>query len=114
MNIQRRLPEVKEGTIADCVARFLLQYRVTPHTTTGRSPAELLFGRNIRTRLHAICPDLSRTVERKQQQQKRHRDQRSKTRVDYSSQGLCEELLAWTTLVTRVSIEKCWTLLIHG
>ena len=31
--------------------RFLLQYRATPHLTTGRSPAEMLFNRRIRTKL---------------------------------------------------------------
>ena len=30
---------------------FLMMYRSTPHTTTGVSPAELLFGRRIRTKL---------------------------------------------------------------
>ena len=30
---------------------FLLMYRSTPHTTTGVSPAELLFGRKLRTNL---------------------------------------------------------------
>ena len=30
---------------------FLMMYRSTPHSTTGVSPAELLFGRDIRTKL---------------------------------------------------------------
>ena len=30
---------------------FLMMYRSTPHSTTGVSPAELLFGRKIRTKL---------------------------------------------------------------
>ena len=37
---------------------FLLNYRATPHPTTGISPATALFGRAIRTRL----PELSVTV----------------------------------------------------
>ena len=48
----------REGTIEDRIARFLLQYRVTPHSTTRTSPAELLFGRQIRMRLDAVKPDL--------------------------------------------------------
>ncbi|XP_014678136.1 PREDICTED: uncharacterized protein K02A2.6-like [Priapulus caudatus] len=36
--------------------KFLTAYRSTPHTTTGVSPAELLFGRKIRTKL----PDVIR------------------------------------------------------
>lgn len=31
------------GTVEDKIAHFLLQYQVTPHTTTGISPAELYF-----------------------------------------------------------------------
>ena len=30
---------------------FLMNYRATPHLTTGRSPAEMLFGRRLRTKL---------------------------------------------------------------
>ena len=30
---------------------FLLQYRATPHTSTEKSPAEMLFGRRIKTKL---------------------------------------------------------------
>lgn len=33
------------------VHKYLVAYRSTPHTTTGVSPAELLFGRKMRTEL---------------------------------------------------------------
>lgn len=33
---------------------YLLMYRVTPHTVTGKPPAELMFGRNIRDKLPNI------------------------------------------------------------
>src|SRR5258705_2636038 len=36
------------GDIKTNVARFLLQEHITPGTTTGRSPAELLMGRRLR------------------------------------------------------------------
>ena len=39
------------------VSRFLLRYRVTPHTTTQLSPAELMMGRKLRTRLDLLRPD---------------------------------------------------------
>ena len=35
---------------------FLLNYRTTPHSTTGISPSELLFGRQIRDKLPATTP----------------------------------------------------------
>ena len=40
--------------------RHLKMYRATPHPTTGRSPAELLFARKFRTKL----PDVRRNAER--------------------------------------------------
>ena len=45
--------------------RFLLHYRVTPQTTTGQAPAELLMGRKPRTRMHLVQPDIKDTVLRK-------------------------------------------------
>ncbi|XP_055589077.1 uncharacterized protein LOC129741378 [Uranotaenia lowii] len=38
--------------------KFLLSYRASNHTTTGRSPAELMFGHKIRTKL----PQISRSI----------------------------------------------------
>jgi transposase InsO family protein len=36
--------------------QFLLKYRVTPHTATGISPAEIMFGRKVRTLLDLVNP----------------------------------------------------------
>lgn len=41
--------------------KFLLAYRVTPHTTTGVAPAELMFGRALRTKLPEMS-DPERTL----------------------------------------------------
>lgn len=46
---------------------FLCRYRNTPHATTGETPAKLLFGRNIRTRLDLMKPDIKSSVQEKQQ-----------------------------------------------
>lgn len=42
------------------IHRFLLHYRSTPHTTTGKSPAELLFNRKINTRLNLLKNSLNK------------------------------------------------------
>ena len=38
--------------------QFLLNYRTTPHATTGRAPATLLFGRNVRNKLPQVTATL--------------------------------------------------------
>ena len=47
-------------SIECCLARVLFQYRITPHSTSGVSPSQLLFGRRIRSHLDFIQPDLAR------------------------------------------------------
>ena len=56
------------GTNVDTVlARYLLRYRNTPHSTTGESPAMLLMGRRLRTHLDLLTPSVHKHVEAKQQ-----------------------------------------------
>ena len=38
------------------LSKFLLRYRTTPHTTSGKSPAELIFRRQIKTRFDLLHP----------------------------------------------------------
>ena len=42
------------GDLDTRLARFLFQYRLTPHTTTGLSPAEMLLGRRPRSHLDLL------------------------------------------------------------
>ncbi|CAB4017152.1 PREDICTED: LOW QUALITY PROTEIN: uncharacterized protein K02A2.6-like [Paramuricea clavata] len=48
------------------MAKFLLAYRNTPHSTTGESPSVLFWGRPLRTRLDLVKPDLQRKVMNRQ------------------------------------------------
>ena len=66
--------------LEDLISRFLLTYRITPHSTTGTSPAELLFSRRPRTRLDLVLPDVSGRVRANQQRQKQARDKHTKHR----------------------------------
>ena len=50
---------------------FLLTYRATPHSVTGRSPAELFLEREVRTRFSFLKPNLTRRVEEMQEKQTR-------------------------------------------
>ena len=48
--------KLKEGTLPTKAARFMFNYRTTPHTTTGHSPAEHMFGRKLRKHLDLLKP----------------------------------------------------------
>ncbi|XP_061735502.1 uncharacterized protein K02A2.6-like [Nerophis ophidion] len=58
------------------LSNFLLMYRSTPHTVTGRTPAELFLKRQLRTRFSLLKPDLARRIEGKQAAQKLYHDKR--------------------------------------
>jgi len=45
--------------------QILIQYRNTSHPATGKSPAELMFARNLRTRLDLLLPTESEHIENK-------------------------------------------------
>lgn len=74
------LKKDSEGSLEDRLSQFLFQYRITPHATTGISPAQLLMGRQPRSRLDLVRPDLDGKVRHRQEQQKVNRDKHSKPR----------------------------------
>nr|XP_049692720.1 uncharacterized protein K02A2.6-like isoform X1 [Helicoverpa armigera] len=69
-------------TIYDKIAKYLFDYRNSKNSTTDKSPAELVFGRSLRSRLDLLNPfapsssststDLTQTVARKQSLQAKH------------------------------------------
>ena len=71
----------KEGSIQEVLSRFLLMYRVTPHSTTGVSPSELLMGRRLRIRLDLCFPNVDKAVHEAQRRQKLYRDNSKQLRV---------------------------------
>ena len=56
------------------LANFLIKYRSTPHSVTGRTPAKLMVKRQLRTRLTLLKPNLAQIVESEQMKQKFHHD----------------------------------------
>ena len=62
------------------MARALFSYRITPQSTTGKSPAELLCGRKLRSTLNLIHPDFQSRVRGKQQKPKHYHDMHARTR----------------------------------
>ena len=53
------------GALQKNLCQFLLHYRSTPHTTTGKTPAEIMFGRNIKTRMDLLHPQSTEKQESK-------------------------------------------------
>ena len=52
--------KLEGGTLQDRINKFLLHYRSTPQATTGISPAELLMGRCLKSKISLVHPDISR------------------------------------------------------
>lgn len=63
--------------------RLLLTYRSTEHPTTGRTPASLFLGRELRTRLTLVRPNVEEKVMDSQDKQKATHDTHSKFREFY-------------------------------
>ena len=55
------------GDLYSTLSRFMLSYRTTPHSSTGVSPAELLFNRKLNTRLNFVKPKLSSIINEQEQ-----------------------------------------------
>ena len=55
-----------ESTLSKELSTFLIAYRNAPHSTTGASPATLLLGRPLRTRLNLLNPNCDTNVANKQ------------------------------------------------
>lgn len=55
-NALKRMMMVKNTNIHSALQKLLLQYRSMPHATTGKSSAELLFGRKLHIKLDLIRP----------------------------------------------------------
>eukprot|EP00731_Ephydatia_muelleri_P001691 Em0001g1691a len=61
------------------LSNFLFQYRITPHSSTGVSPAELLMGRRLRSHLSQLHPE--GRIKNAQRRQKRDHDKTVKQRT---------------------------------
>ena len=70
----------KTGSIETRVARFSFAYRNIPQSTTGVSPAVMMFNRPLRCHLDLLKPDIEATVQSRQFQQQLNHDAHSKDR----------------------------------
>ncbi|XP_062546621.1 uncharacterized protein K02A2.6-like [Armigeres subalbatus] len=67
---KRSIKKIQEGRdiVRESLNTFLITYRTTPNPSTpnGKSPAEIMFGRRIRTSLELLHPPVERTTVQKQ------------------------------------------------
>lgn len=92
---QARLSKQDDDVV---ISRYLLVYRNTPHSTTGVSPAMLLMGRRLRTRLDLMLPSF----------QKRVNSSQDKMVKQSKSHGLCELELGDNVLVRNFGKGDKW------
>ncbi|XP_031432706.1 uncharacterized protein K02A2.6-like [Clupea harengus] len=74
------IKKTKGDTLETKIARFLFNYRITPQSTTGLSPAEMLMSRRLRSTLDLLLPDVKSKIQKKQLKQKAQHDLHSKWR----------------------------------
>ena len=68
------LKRLSSGSLNTRLSRFLFHYRLMPHSATGVSPAEMVFGRKLRSQLDLLRPSEGRKARQSQKQQKRGHD----------------------------------------
>ena len=71
---------MSSGTLETKIQRYLFNYRIMPQGTTGLPPAQLLMGRQLRSRLDLVVPNVAKRVQHAQVTQKEHHDAHSKAR----------------------------------
>ena len=77
-SVKECLNKMMTRRIETKLARFLFNYRNIPHSTTGKSPTELLFGKKVRTHLDHLHPDEAKVVEGQQLKQNVYHDRHAK------------------------------------
>ena len=64
--LKNGLCKTKGGDLESRLYKYLARYLLTPHSTTGQTPAELLMNRKPRSRLDLVYPWLEGEVLKKQ------------------------------------------------
>ena len=77
-DLQRGDEEAIHFSLSTWLLRFLFKYRITPHSTTGVSPAKLMLGRKLRCHLDHMHPDLRGIVQQSMDRQKQAHDSRAR------------------------------------
>ena len=106
--------------LQEAVTSILFQYRSTPHTSTGRTPFELMESNKVRTTLSLVLPSMQRRNESRQQQKITNRDSSTSSTLRVFNIG--ETVLVYNTLtksndigkVTKKVGNNCYDVMING
>ena len=79
--VKEYLKKPSSETLQSRLSRFLFRYRITPHTTTSVSPAELLMGRRLRSRMDLVLPNLAQRVSTQQEKQAAYRNKHTQVKT---------------------------------
>ena len=74
------LKKLKSGSLETKLSRFLFSYCSAPHSSTGLSQAELMFGRRLYSPLDNLCPSHERKMHQEQEHQRSIHDRRARPR----------------------------------
>nr|VZI07157.1 unnamed protein product [Spirometra erinaceieuropaei] len=95
-----------EADLATKLSRFLFNYRIKPNDSTGASPTELMFKRQLRTRLDLLNPSMHDRVIAKQTKMKARYDVNTRPRVVEPNESVYTRLeheTNWCPAVVRTS-----------
>ena len=76
-----RSAKLERSSSKQVLYRFLRHYRATPHSTTGKSPAEMLFGRKIRTEIPSVVESHCNSEEYHEEVGKKDDSQKRKMKI---------------------------------
>ena len=115
MDISSSLPLLQEA-----VTKILFQYRATPHTSTGRTPFELMESNKVQTTLSFVRPSMQRRNESRHQQKVCNRDGVISTTL--RTFNVEENVLVFNTLtktndigkVIEIAGNNCYRVVING
>ena len=82
------MKKLQNGSISDKVSHILFHNHITPNSTTGVSPAELLQKRRLRSRLDLLQPDVRARVTDKQSRQQYYSNTHSKDRKFFEGESV--------------------------
>ena len=106
------MKKLTSGTLETWVVRFLFDCRITPQTTTGVSPSELLFGHHLHCHLDLLHPNIEAKVHQNQCRQKELHDFHARERVLEILSYL--KLQFWQSMAPWCHLLKDWSCFIYS